>query len=188
MKEEVILPSDERAARHVTITGWVARDGRFWGEDERMARYCGSTHSVCEDCGATCGKSYLVCDPCRNKRDLARYQALPLVPWNGKMFTTLDGDEWWDDIFEFFEWCEDEGVDPKDMWLVNGEEIDLYQVHGDMWVDQLPEDGELPQAIEDARRELNRVIREHNLKGSGVFHVSKERICLSDGEEASNAP
>lgn len=45
---EMILASSPEAASIQTVTGWVARDGRFWGDDERMARYCGSTHSICE--------------------------------------------------------------------------------------------------------------------------------------------
>ena len=42
--KQIILPESPEAASVQTVTGWVSRTGRYWGNDERMARYDGSTH------------------------------------------------------------------------------------------------------------------------------------------------
>ncbi len=36
--DPIILPDSPLAARHRTVTGWVSRDGRFFGDDEQTAR------------------------------------------------------------------------------------------------------------------------------------------------------
>lgn len=37
---EKIIPYDSAEAASIqNVTGWVSRSGRFWGNDEQMARY-----------------------------------------------------------------------------------------------------------------------------------------------------
>ena len=51
-EEKTILFTSDEAAKYTDgISGWVSRDGFFWGKDERAARYHGCTHVLCEDCG-----------------------------------------------------------------------------------------------------------------------------------------
>jgi len=46
---EKIVPYDSAEAASIqTVTGWVSRSGRFWGNDEHMARYDGCTHRKCD--------------------------------------------------------------------------------------------------------------------------------------------
>jgi hypothetical protein len=47
-EEKVVMYESSEAASIQTVTGWVGADGRFWGNDEHMARYCGATHRHCE--------------------------------------------------------------------------------------------------------------------------------------------
>ncbi|MGJ0580578.1 DNA N-6-adenine-methyltransferase, partial [Xenorhabdus bovienii] len=49
MSKTVVMHDSSEAASIKTVTGWVSRDGQFWGDDERMARYCGATHRQCEN-------------------------------------------------------------------------------------------------------------------------------------------
>ena len=42
--KKIILPESPEAASIQTVTGWVSSNGRYWGNDEHMARYDGSTH------------------------------------------------------------------------------------------------------------------------------------------------
>ncbi|WP_244858805.1 hypothetical protein [Pseudomonas sp. B2021] len=47
-EEKVVMYEPPQAASIQTVTGWVGADGRFWGKDEHMARWCGATHRHCE--------------------------------------------------------------------------------------------------------------------------------------------
>lgn len=44
---KVVMYESTEAASIEAVTGWVDPHGRFWGKDEHMARYCGSTHRHC---------------------------------------------------------------------------------------------------------------------------------------------
>lgn len=82
---DIILPSDDRAATYRTdITGWVSRDGKYCGDDERLARLVGATHRACADCGVSTLKTYMICPACRDKRAEQRYLALPQAEWDGE--------------------------------------------------------------------------------------------------------
>ena len=47
--KSVIMYDSPEAASIKTITGWVSSAGRFWGDNEHMARYDGSTHMKCKN-------------------------------------------------------------------------------------------------------------------------------------------
>lgn len=80
-QQKIILNSSPEAASIQTVTGWVSRDGHFWGNDERMARYSGSTHFAC-DCGAVIQrKSY--CEECETKRKTEKIKSMPKQVWDG---------------------------------------------------------------------------------------------------------
>ena len=40
---KIVLLEDAEAATLKTVTGWVSRDGLFFGSDERTARWSGAT-------------------------------------------------------------------------------------------------------------------------------------------------
>lgn len=78
---EMILASSPEAASIQTVTGWVSRGGRFWGDDEHMARYCGSTHRLCEanpEHGPVENRSY--CEACHAEKNETKWQAMPKAP------------------------------------------------------------------------------------------------------------
>ncbi len=62
-------------AEHRTdLIGWVCRKcNRYWGKDERMARYCCTRQNVC-DCGGLTDPGWSACSNCRSKRDVERTQ------------------------------------------------------------------------------------------------------------------
>jgi len=80
-KEMVMFNSDQAAQFRTNLSGWVSRNGRYFGNDERAARYDGCTHTICEDCGNPVDRGYLICQECREKRDKSKYDAMPKV-WN----------------------------------------------------------------------------------------------------------
>ncbi|MDE9687494.1 hypothetical protein R4T22_18735 [Citrobacter portucalensis] len=38
--EKIVMMDSDEAASIQTVTGWVDRQGRFWGGDEHQARCC----------------------------------------------------------------------------------------------------------------------------------------------------
>ena len=50
--KEIILDTSDKAATYCTgLTGWVSRDGYYFGDNkdsENMAKYKGSTHRSCK--------------------------------------------------------------------------------------------------------------------------------------------
>ena len=83
MTDKIIFPeSDEAAKRATQITGWVSRHDRFYGEDERAARWGGATHVHCSKCGGPTPKAWLVCEDCRAKQAQERYLEFPQKEWD----------------------------------------------------------------------------------------------------------
>ncbi len=141
--EIIILNTSPEAASLQTVTGWVSRDGRFWGNDERVARWVGCTHIVCE-CGQPAVKNYTCCEQCREKMRCARYEALKFEEWDGitPLFSEsldryfFDADE----LHDAMDDIEDADFDP--MLLIC---IPNYarKLDGEYWSDELPEDRDI---------------------------------------------
>lgn len=157
--EKIILSTDDEAAKFVTeISGWVDRNGRFFGKDERAARYSGSTHNKCE-CGNTCSKNRIFCDPCADRRDMVRYSELEYIDWDGEGFVYSElMDKYFDEqeLIDHLEENEDETT--EDLMLVNCEPNYLSLVSDENWCDELSEDQELPSELLEALESLNVVI------------------------------
>lgn len=162
--EEMILDTDDRAARLMTITGWVSRHGRFYGDDERIARYAGCTHRACEDCGKPTPKHWLVCTECGHKRAVARYATYPRKPWNGEgMVYSEAQDRYFAAIEDVLEACEDEGTTPEDLLLVHCTPNYPRPLEASYFEDALPEDSgyDLPQQLAAAIEDFNAAIKDH---------------------------
>jgi hypothetical protein len=154
---KVMYESDE-AASVQTVTGWVDGYGRFWGNNEHMARYVGSTHKLCE-CGNIMSKGYTICDKCSAKKIRERYFECKFQEWDGNTPLAL----WYDDKFFWDEddieyYLEDNELEPSDLMLVLCYENRLNPFPEDRWNELLPEDGELPKEVRDAIDNLNLVI------------------------------
>lgn len=164
-EREIILPSDDRAAQIKTVTGWVSRQGRFWGNDERTARYDGSTHSLCEKHGPYEQSSY--CHACHEDRQKEKYTKLKKTEWNGDFpIATYNSDEWFwdiDQLRDHVEYIADAFESPQhaidalmfvDAVAVFAHELDCNEIYDDR-----PEESDLPVEIEEAFEELNRKIK-----------------------------
>ncbi len=157
----IILDTDEAAASQKTVTGWVSRNGRFYGKDEQLARWDGCTHKVCEKCGNQHEKTWTCCENCRRKNALERYQKYPFKEWDGKEPVCMfDGDKYFfseEDIEMYLE--DNEELQPEDLRLVICEPNYAHEISEDWWADDLPEDGEMPKALSDKIDELNKFIK-----------------------------
>lgn len=158
--EEIIMfDSNEAANLQTGLSGWVSRLGRFFGNDERAARYDGCTHVKCEDCGKPSEKGWLVCPDCRDKRDIVRYNAMPKEEWDGTGMLYSDShNRYFSDWDEIDEYCEEEGVTKESLRLIICIPQHLHLINSDDWCDELAEDGELPDVVMQAVDALNEAI------------------------------
>lgn len=178
-EKDVVLNTADEAAKLMTVTGWVSRHGRFYGQDERTARYDGCTHVVCE-CGKPTEKSWTHCAECREKRSHERWLALPLVEWDGITPLCLhDDDQYFFDVDSIHEHAEEHEIPVSSLRLVVCEPNLAREVDPDYWTDELVEDGELPDWLEKALELLNRTIRIN--RGDPLsWSAGKQRVILED--------
>lgn len=158
MTDEMILSTSDEAASYKTVSGWVSRDGHFYGDNERIARYAGCTHRPCEDCGEPANKHYIVCSSCRQKHQRGRYEALPVEEWDGEPLCLYDGDEFFFDLDDIINFCEEHDLKPADLMLTDTRPEGLRRVDEDYWYDDLPEGVEVPDEVYDALEVLNKAI------------------------------
>lgn len=157
--DNIILDTSSEAATYRTdISGWISSKGRFFGNDERGARYDGSTHSACA-CGGYAKHPYLICPECLQKKALENYLALPFEEWVDEPFVyskVLDRYLTDDELYDL----DEEGVcNTDELMLVHCVPVYFHPIDGGIWTDLLPEDGELPDALVKAMDEFNAVIK-----------------------------
>lgn len=163
-KEKIILPSDDEAASIQTVTGWVSRQGRFFGDDERLARYDGSTHKKCV-CGEIVGRNSY-CQECDNKRKREKFNKMEFIFWNGTdALYSQSKDEFFfnKDELDYFCFCNKATIEELDLVVceaVYAGEINPFEYY----YDGLPEYCcSVPCALQEAFDELNTRLREEKI-------------------------
>lgn len=159
-EEQVLDTSKEAAVFEKNICGWVDRHGRYFGSDERAARWSGCTHIACE-CGNITEKNYTACSQCREKNAIERYEKKEKIQWDGKVPLYSDA------IYRYFmeeddlrDFLEERTISIDSLRLLICEPVYLKEIDEDYFCDELPEDGELSEAVSDALNNLNAVIRD----------------------------
>jgi hypothetical protein len=160
MEKKILYDSPEAAQFRTDIKGWVSADGRFYGNDEHIARYAGCTHKKCE-CGGETEKSYTCCENCRAKNRAERYNKLPFKEWDGKEPICLyDGDEYFFDEDSLVDFLYENEFNGSDVMLVICEPVYHSFASGEDFADDAHEDYEPPDKLAKAIQELNKVIKE----------------------------
>lgn len=144
-EEKVVMYESPEAASIQTVTGWVSADGRFWGDNEDTARYCGSTHRLCKNNPSH--PAHPVnrwCEVCRVESRAAKFAAMPRRIWDGEPITDFDGDSYFFDEEDLRDHILNHEIDLADLKLVfctpnYPSEIDP----SDHFMDDLSEDGEI---------------------------------------------
>lgn len=149
------------AAQIKTVKGWVSSTGRFWGKDENMARYEGSTHKLC-DCGGVMKKGYTKCEACQARAHLGAYFKMPEVPFDKAGFPVYDdvSEEYFFDEDSIEEYLEEHDKKPEDLKLYICDANNPSEIDTEFWDDILPEDGDIPSAVQIALDALNKTLRE----------------------------
>lgn len=163
MSDKIIMYDSDEAAQYETVKGWVAADGRFYGENEDLARYAGCTHRPCKQCGEPTNKNWMFCYKCRREKELAKYNELPTEIWDGQSFVYSETlDEYFDDMDSFLDAMFDRDMRIKDAMLVHCKQVKPRDLDpDDIYQDDLPEDTGLPAEIYEAFEELNKLVAKH---------------------------
>ena len=189
--EEVVMRDSAEAAQWKTgISGWVSRHGRFYGDNpdsEQVARFDGCTHVKCIRCGEPVQKGWTACSECRSKRNMEKFLAMLESEWDGKaMLYSETEDRYFPDAESAEEFADDEGGTVNDLRLVICEPVYTKPLDPDYFSDDLPEDGDLPQTVEDAVVAFNKAVEGVVLSwvpGKARLRLKAERPAEGPGGE-----
>ncbi|OTA14070.1 hypothetical protein Xbed_03743 [Xenorhabdus beddingii] len=163
MSEKIIVMYDSSEAAQIqAVTGWVSRNGRFWGNDEQMARYDGSTHRKCDNNPEhPIVEMYSYCSICHEESRQQKFMAMRRQKWDGETpLVIFDTDQYFFYEDSLNAYCDEHEVTPSELQLVICEPNYPAEINGeDYFTDDLPEDGELPDELQRAFDALNAVIR-----------------------------
>jgi hypothetical protein len=112
---------DVEVIKGVPPKKYYKADGVDWSLDEDYVRRQACTHLDCKLCGEETISHYtMTCESCRSKKELAAYNAFPLVEWNGTDGLSLynDPETYFFDIDDVEQYCEDNEIEKKDLQLV----------------------------------------------------------------------
>lgn len=160
MDDKIVMYDSSEAAQFRTgLSGWVSRQGFFWGDSEHAARYQGCTHQACKECGFPSKKGWLLCDSCREKKDIERYEKLEKAEWDetGMVYSEM-ADKYFSDWDEINDYCDEHGCALVGLRLVICDPVYLRQIETDCWSGDMPdgwEDDDLPSDVLSALNELN---------------------------------
>lgn len=197
----VMIDSPEAAEyKTITITGWVSRDGYFYGDGPQgkaAARYAGCTHVKCGRCEAVIGKHRTYCDVCHAAIVLEEHMKLPYVESSYDMVTCLpDSDTYFFSADDIEDYLNDLYEVPEHLHLVVCEPKYLEEIDPDAYVcDDLPDEislGDISPTLVIAFERLNEVIRAENLplswspgKTRTVYTVDIESRKAEEDSDAS---
>ncbi len=162
MDSKIILETSDEAAKFVTdISGWVGGDGRFYGDNEDLARWAGCTHKECKSCGSVYSRNSW-CKPCREKNAIEKYNALEKKVWDGDTPLALnDGDEYFFSAEDLHDFIEDHELNLADLQLVLCKPVEMSLIDESYFLDDLHEDAELTDEVAEALKALNSAIQKH---------------------------
>ncbi|EHE7802992.1 hypothetical protein ACLIAG_004363 [Enterobacter hormaechei] len=164
--EKIVMMDSDEAASIQTVTGWVDRQGRFWGGDEHQARWCGATHRKCKNKPDEhpIHSTHGYCEECHRESRQAKFATYERAVWAGEPLVIFDSDQYFFDAESLADYCYEHSLLPSELQLMICEpnyppEFDLEQ-----HCEEIMPDGEdyycLPQDVRDAAEALNKALKE----------------------------
>ncbi|VAC66276.1 Uncharacterised protein [Enterobacter hormaechei] len=164
--EKIVMMDSDEAASIQTVTGWVDRQGRFWGKDENQARWCGATHRKCKNkpdehpIHSTNG----YCEECRRESRQAKFATFERTVWAGEPLVIFDSDQYFFDAESLADYCYEHSLLPSELQLMICEpnhprELDIT----DYCEEIIPDGGDyydIPEEIRNAVEALNKAFKE----------------------------
>ncbi|MGM8922553.1 hypothetical protein ACS6O0_06695 [Enterobacter hormaechei subsp. steigerwaltii] len=164
--EKIVMMDSDEAASILTVTGWVDRQGRYWGSDEHQARWCGATHRKCKNKPGEhpIHSTHGYCEECHRESRQAKFATFEREVWAGEPLVIFDDDQYFFDAESLADYCYEHSLLPSELQLMICEpnyppEFDLEQ-----HCEEIMPDGDdyycLPQAVRDAAEALNKALKE----------------------------
>lgn len=191
-ESKIIMMDDAAAASIQTLTGWVDRQGRFWGNDEYQARWCGATHRKCKNKPDEhpIHKTHGYCEECHHESRQADFAKMERGVWAGEPLVIFDSEQYFFDVESLAEYCWENSVFPRELQLLICEpnyppEFDFRQHCEEI----IPDGGDyysLSQEVRDATDALNKAIKESEAvswSGSDRVAIVSDDI-LTDEQKA----
>lgn len=117
-QKQIIMYDAPEAASIQTATGWVSADGRFFGQDENLARFCSATHRRCKNnADHPVHKVRGYCDQCHSEKRAKVFAAMPTKDWDGEPLVDFDSDHYFFDVGSLRDYLLDSDVSLEDMRL-----------------------------------------------------------------------
>ncbi|MCW7548413.1 hypothetical protein OO184_10785 [Photorhabdus sp. APURE] len=115
-----VLDTSPLAAQYKTVTGWVSREGRFFGEDEYAARWNGADLITCKkNPHHEPFQKHSWCTACRAEAIEKMYAEMSRQKWDGTTPISIFGDdEYFYSLDELLDFCYCNEVQPQDLKLV----------------------------------------------------------------------
>lgn len=161
-KPEIKFDSQEAAEYRTNIEGWVSANGRFWGKDERAARYDGCTHRKCEKegCENYTDKNRLYCQTHAFEKSKEVYLSKPYKEWDKEIpLVIYNDDRYFFSVEDLEEYLEEN--DSQDIRLMVCQPNYLTHLDTEQWREDLPEDWDLrdvDEKLENMVKEINKYI------------------------------
>lgn len=158
-EDEVVLYDSDDAAKFVTgISGWVSRTGKFFGEDESLARWSGATHHKCESCDNIISiRGRAKCYGCTESDKAERYSKLEKVKWDGKTPIYCEvNDKYFFDESDLADFIENSTLQYKELRPYLCKPVKYSQLDEDFFQDDLCEERELDESLVKAIEEFNK--------------------------------
>lgn len=180
MKDKTIIMRDSPLAASIkTVTGWVSSNGRFYGDNEDLARYDGATHQKCKsnpDHPIFETRSY--CRACSDENSVKRFEAMEAKPWDGETPVAFhDDDQYFWSIGDLFDRLCDEGISLSAVRLVHCKPAYPREIDpNEYYEDDLPDGIEVSNELASAFEALNEVIRN---QGPLCWYQDKYRVAFS---------
>lgn len=185
--DKVILFDSDEAAKYQEVKGWVSSKGRFFGKDERSARYDGCTHKTCQQCGATIQKGYLYCDTCLDKKEEAIYKSMPVEEWDYETpLAIFRTDTFFFDSMELEDYCDENEINVSELQLVLCEPVKLMYLDNDFFYDCLSEDQDLPDGLAKLIEEFNQKVEAWGKKNVLSWEPANIRVLIKEAEGNQN--
>jgi|GEM_PF-4850365 len=116
--------------------------------EEQADTCCVPPKPVLCDCGNEVEIHRSICSSCSDKNQIEKFNALPVVEWNGMTPLVLhNSDTYFFDLESIEEYADENNIKTSDLNLVLCEPNYASQVESDYWEDDLPQDQDFNEVV-----------------------------------------